>query len=242
MGLGRVGLMRVATLLIFCTPIIRLIAGMALSRTMPPDWAAHADVWRGRELYLCPFTQLDSFAWGIGLALIEHAVNRVRVAVAAIGLSVCWVAYWAIWGRFLPALGLAPDLFDIWLEVVLFGLLSATAVLLIAAIVARIPFVLELFGAPWLLRLGERSYAFYLWHFPIQFMLGVVLSAIPFLGWFGEEVPPSTALPAAAGFPGIITAPIVYLLTYWVAGLSWRWIEQPAQAIGWRLMRRLVPA
>ncbi len=94
-------------------------------------------------------------------------------------------------------------------------LLSIATVLVIAAVVNASSLLGEVLGCPPLRWVGVRSYGIYLWHWPI-----IVL-------WGGEET--GVNWPRAA---------LQIALTFVIASLSWRYVEEPIRRGALRRLRR----
>jgi peptidoglycan/LPS O-acetylase OafA/YrhL len=175
-------------------------------------------------------------AWSLGdrLWLFGHAPDGLRLYFgsdmnACLLAAGCVVAFAARAGWSLPrsfywpllaAVGVAGTVFQLQVVSVTFVPVfaaGAAALVILASVGDRAP------ASPgWLNLVGRRSYALYLWHFPLM-----------------------VVVPDHLAVTHLVTVPIGVALAWAATCLSWRWVEHPAlrrSRPGVHAPDRLVPA
>ncbi|MFP3566292.1 acyltransferase family protein [Paraburkholderia sp. SIMBA_030] len=172
--------------------------------------AAH---WHEITIYTHPLTNFWLLAsGGIGGLLIADKESRLR-AVLGYGvtpfiLSVCLVVFCAaepVWSRFSSSA-------EFTVVSALYGVCIAALVCSIAC--CRSAVVIRLLETRWLVSFGRISYGFYLYHNLIPDLTRNHHAAVLFGG----------AVPGWAHAVGIGAS---FFISLAIAGLSWRWIEEP---------------
>lgn len=193
-------------------------AGVALAlAALSAAWAftsvaAGADLTR---VYFGTDTHAFGLLIGVAVAFALHGLVVRRPSVAGVG---------PVWGVIIGALATAGIVGAAAVgggEAITFPASSLAASLLTAVVLVVTAWpgswfgrVLDVTPLRWL---GERSYAVYLWHWPLLVLLSFQLSGAG----------PEAGVPLMAG-AGVAAASVV------AAALSYRWIEQPVRRHGFR--------
>ncbi|HIW90402.1 MAG TPA: acyltransferase [Candidatus Corynebacterium avicola] len=113
-------------------------------------------------------------------------------------------------------------------------IIAASAIgALVVAMLTLLPEPSSTHKLGWLEWLGNRSYAIYLWHWPILLALRGIAEKLDLSIGAVAGAPQSTAVvtdPFAVLLVGVVTI----ALSLVIAELSWRYVEQPVLRDGWR--------
>ena len=163
------------------------------------------------RLYVGLDTHADPLLIGCALGLFCHSALFKRTRAAAIGWNVAGVVAVPVlvglflWSRF--PIDYAFASVSTWIAL-------ATAVLIVATLAPGSPVAWLLSQRP-LTWIGKRSYALYLWHYPVFFVAGVL--------WW-RTVPDWVGLLKA----DLSTGVAAWAITFALAAASFRYIEAPA--------------
>lgn len=166
---------------------------------------------------ICTLSQLDAFATGALLTQIRQwprpGLKLALVLLAALLLGLLGSSDARMPLTLGYANGLSQHAQFIWGYSVVNLLGAALLLAVLQGWGARI------FTHTWARRVGERSYALYLWHFPLAHVLGALIPLLQAKS--GLSVIPAT----------LLWLPL-YLSALWaISAASWRWVEAPAQAL-----------
>jgi len=194
-----------------------LIAALSMIALSPLLRFAIAGAFGGVAAYTFTFCRLDSFGWGLVIALAPRLNGAIKVLIAAGWLASVFSVVATLLSRDGAPTGGFLDP----------AVVSATT-LLAAAIVASVVLREERRNAAASLPLralafmGERCFSIYLLHIPIAGLMALAFGhARP------EAVDASSTLALAIAFP--------YTLA--VASLTWRYVERPFMDLGDRVAR-----
>ena len=193
-------LLRMRGVAIFlCTVVVASFAQRALTMFFPSGW------WASMPL---PVNRLSEFLIGMGIALLLKLGWRPRFGV---WLSLALLAVFMVGKVAFSRFGIAPGLLAIGNS-----FQKEILVMLLAALILAIA-LLDLRGgrswmkAPWMVKLGEWSFAFYLVHATAMYFVMSIVGAQP------------------RGFGNLIWYPPVFALALLGAWLLYRFVEHPLE-------------